>query len=306
MINYKLNYYTRKHYIVRDLSLTEFDSFKQDSEYVLFYLHIEELYTIFKLNIGEFWKYLLELSEYHRLNFVYEYDELLEPRVIVNQKLSNILTSFKSYEDLIRSHISHNENLIGNMNSSIDQLFSKVYDDYFGYRFMSRLRNYVQHFNLPIQSVTFRSKMINIPLKIGAFTVEPNFEKAELLKFKKWNTVESEIQKLGDNISCKPIVDDFYTSMNILHENFRNIFYTKYKEVKIRIENLISEANTHFQNQLDPNHEITVYLTSFNDETVVDNIWVPDEMIKRIDKMVTKNKLRTNLNYSFSTMQSFD
>lgn len=82
---YKLNYYTKKYYEIRELSIHEYDSFVQDRNYIYFYLHIEELYSILKLNIGEFWKYLLELTEYHRLNFVYEFDEYLEPRVIVNQ-----------------------------------------------------------------------------------------------------------------------------------------------------------------------------------------------------------------------------
>lgn len=303
---YKLNYYTKKYYEVRELSIQEYETFVQDREYVYFYMHMEELYSILKLNIGEFWKYLLELSEYHRLNFVYEYDEYLEPRVIVNQKLSNILTSFKSYEDLLRSHFSQYKNLIGNIDNVINDLFSKTYDDYFGYRFMYRLRNYVQHFNLPIQSVEIRSEMVNIPLKIGAFTVEPMFDKSELLKFKKWSTVGPEIEKMKSSISCKPIVDNFHTSINTLHSNLRNIFFPKYEEVKKRLEDILDEAKNHFREQKDESIEITAYITYFKDDSSRDDIWIPVGILERIDKLVTKNKLRVNLNYSFSTMQSFD
>ncbi|HRN28032.1 MAG TPA: hypothetical protein PL018_07085 [Ignavibacteriaceae bacterium] len=269
---YKLNYYTKKYYEIRELSIHEYDSFVQDRNYIYFYLHIEELYSILKLNIGEFWKYLLELTEYHRLNFVYEFDEYLEPRVIVNQKLSNILTSFKSYEDLLRKHFSIYENLIENKDAVINNLFSKTYDEFLGYRFLYRLRNYMQHFNLPIQSVAIRSETVDIPLKMVAFTVEPEFDKLELLKFKKWSTVRPEIEKMKNNIACKPIVDNFHTAINTLHGGLRKIFFPKYDEVKIRIENILNETKLHLKNQKDESTDFAAYITELKEDTALNNI----------------------------------
>jgi transposase len=164
----------------------------------------------------------------------------------------------------------------------------------------------MQHFNLPIQSVAIRSKMIDIPLKIGAFTVEPEFEKSELLKFKKWSAVRPEIEKMGNSIACKPIVDNFHTAINTLHSGLRKIFSPKYDEVKNRLENILNETKLHLNNQNDESTEFAAYITEFKEDSTRNNIWVPDEILKRIDKLVLKNKLSVNLNYSFSTMQSFD
>lgn len=306
MKKYILEYYTNKKYELRSFDLNELKVFKKDREYVFFYLYFEELYSILKLNIGEFWEYLLKISEFHRMNSFLSYEEILQPTLYINQKLSNILTSFKSYESILKHNISDNYELLEIEKSQVKKIFSNTYDKYFAYRFMARLRNYTQHFKLPIQGLNYSSKVINENEKIVAYSVDPKLKKSDLLKYKKWSSVKNEIEKLDDSIKCKPIINEFYKSVNDLHGRFRNLLEPKYQDVVKRLNLILNEIESDFKKQNDEKSEFTVYISEYENNTYIDSIWIPFNVIERIDKMVFRNKVNLNLNYTFTTMENLE
>jgi len=305
MNTYKLKYYSKKETtIIRDLTGDEYENIVIDKVYIYFFLHVEELYEIFKINVFEFWKYLLEITETHRLNNISDYDELLRPRLILNQRLANILTSFKSYEDLIKKSVSHQFNNNQVIKNQIKNLFSQVYDKYFEYRFFCKLRDFMQHYDLPIAGVNFESQMINPPSSEIAFTTNPYLMKEKLLQYKKWGPIRKEIETLPDKVLLKIFLNEFLLSINVLHKSIRTFLFPKYNDAKKSITNFIHECEQDYFEKFKSKPEWTrVYSVKCSDGGTPDERWLPDDVFDRIEKMLVKNSLSENVQSSFTTMQ---
>ena len=64
----------------------------------------------------------------------------------------NFLSSFKSFLDHWNQKLAHiHEERDLDFVTEYKRITSSHYDRFFSYRFLSRLRNYVQHYALPIQ-----------------------------------------------------------------------------------------------------------------------------------------------------------
>ncbi|MBA4317171.1 MAG: hypothetical protein C0412_02115 [Flavobacterium sp.] len=305
MIEYKLKYYSDKDTAYAgNLTSEEYETIVAQRLYIYFFLHVEELYEIFKINVFEFWKYLLEITETHRLNTIYDYDELLQPRLIINQRLANILTSFKSYEDLFNKSVSDQFKNDKVIKEHLKSYFKGVYAEYFEYRFFYKVRNYMQHYDLPIDGVEFASQMINLPFTDIAFTTNPYLTKGKLLKYDSWGTVKEEIENLPDKILLKSFLNGFLLSINVLHNNIRTFLLPKYNDARNNIEKYIKECSEHYIERFANSPEwIRVYIVKHEVGKTPYEKWLPDDEFERIDRMLKKNSLSVNVRSSFSTMQ---
>ncbi len=114
---HEVRYFTDRYITFREMTEPEFFKIKSSLEYIRFYRQFEELFELVRYNVSEFWMYLVTISEYHRLNRVIEYDDFADPTLICNQRLANILTSFRTYLD----HIAHKlSNRFGNQSHQYD------------------------------------------------------------------------------------------------------------------------------------------------------------------------------------------
>jgi hypothetical protein len=189
---------------IRELSKSEYDDYSASAKCLFDFLYDWQLYFFVRLNYDEYTKllkrYLQEYAENPRTtNMRAMYFE-------INRCMSNYLFSFRMFLD-------HNTyNLVKRYGSQSPQftkfkkICSHVYDDSFSYRFLSKLRNYVQHCGIPLGSVHLAAKESGlIPGGIER-SLSVEFDRDSLLeKFENWGSrVRAEVQKLPRHFEVTP------------------------------------------------------------------------------------------------------
>jgi hypothetical protein len=96
-----------------------------------------------------------ELSLDHMLFNHLRHKNFLEARVTLNTAIIGYLTSTKFFHDWSDKHLP---TMIGpEAYEKFSSFRSKIYDDSAEYRFIEALRNYVQHRNLPIETISYHN-----------------------------------------------------------------------------------------------------------------------------------------------------
>jgi hypothetical protein len=138
-----------------------------------------------------------------------------------NRLLLNYLTAIKTFIDhtttfLNRKFGEQSEEFLG-----FKTMLSAFYDASFAYRFLSKLRNYAQHVDLPLESIHFSAKnRDNLKALEGTLTVE--FDRDNLLNsFQKWGTVKADLDNMDTNkFSFTPLL---YQMTHIIGDIERNV-----------------------------------------------------------------------------------
>lgn len=289
---------------VRNIGKEEYEEIIKAKSYVLFYLQFEELYEFVKANFLDFWNYLFKICEKYRLNYISDFSELIDPVLFSNQKLANILSSFRTYQDYLKHNISET---LGNESTefdTFDKILSKIYDSNFSYRFFYRLRNYIQHYGLPIRIISYDGKLMNKePIEWAQF-VNLKIDRDMLLKFKGWSKVKEDIIKLPDFFEIKPLINDYYNSLNIIHSKMRDALLSQYTREKLILENLFFEAvgNINLPNIKNKLSHATFIYHKENDD-VLNKEYIPYNVIIRIDNFINKNICSNKKGISYSLIK---
>lgn len=127
--------------------------------------------------------FLIYSKEIKNIKRVYNDNDLDRFLITANKLLISYLSFISVFIDTISCAISQKSEKQKQEFQEFDRL---MYDKYFSYRFLKRMRNYVTHNCLPILRVSLST----------ASGIKLALDKDELLKFKKWSTVKNEIDKL--------------------------------------------------------------------------------------------------------------
>lgn len=124
-----------------------------------------------------------------------DYSIIMPCLISANKFLMNYLSFFKMFIDITSKNIKkiHKEEL-----DEFQKYSSKLYDNLFGYRFISRLRNYAIHREMPL-------KNIEVSQQEGT---RITCSKLELLQYDGWSTVKKEILALPDSIDVTPYIEE--------------------------------------------------------------------------------------------------
>lgn len=188
---------------VRSLTSTEYNNFKK-AELTLMQAQSKlELFQFVDYNFREYERGIeisLEKFVHDRKN-PFLFDNI---STTLNLRLSNYLFSVR----LLLDHSEHNLKKTFNKDSPIVKKFlkecSNAYDSNFSYRFLYRLRNYVQHCGMPISIININSTVPdNDPSKIS-YTLELKFDRDNLLKNFNWKSLTPEIKKLPPLFDVNP------------------------------------------------------------------------------------------------------
>lgn len=108
-----------------------------------------------------------------------------------NKLFISFLSFIKTFIDVVSNAISRRSppDLKG-----FQEMNSRLYDSFFGYRFFTRMRNYVIHYDMPLTTIT-DSVSSGISMRCG---------RENLLRFEKWNTLRGEIERLPEEIDILP------------------------------------------------------------------------------------------------------
>lgn len=153
-------------------------------------------------------------------------DSVVAPYLITaNKLLMNYLSFLKTFFDIASNKISEvcNKEL-----PAFQKYNSKLYDNLFGYRFLTRLRNYALHREMPLKYIEASS--LN-GIKIAC-------QKSALLRYDKWNTLRSEICALTDPIDVVPYIEESKRAILKLYSKALEIFESDVCSLKEYFEKL--------------------------------------------------------------------
>lgn len=171
----------------------------------------EERYEMLLGNFLDLEKFFSDYTIESQLSFSYKYENLSVIFMDANRRVMNLLTTFKSYldqspRDFKKCNIPFKERFKAATKNSYDQ--SKAY------RFISALRNHVQHHSPPVHRIKSggRSEAWPEPIK---FICEPKYL-LENIDFKR-----AALEGLDEEIDLREQIRDFMVEMSKIHLSLR-------------------------------------------------------------------------------------
>ena len=245
----------------------------------------------------EYWQTIFSISENYRLNRSYDRKFMTLPMLEINQRIVNILTSIRSYED----HITHKiSDLFGKEREQYKKYLEidrNLYDASFSYRFLKRLRNYVQHHDLPIKNIGYYWASISFEPRQIAFTVTPGLHKDALLEGDSWSEVKAEIEKMDDIIDINPIIEEAFRIFTSLHSNYREYLSSDYNEAKKTITDLYDSVEDK------GDKKVCLCLIESCGARVLEKQWNQHENIGIIEELILRSPKTECINFSTTLAQ---
>lgn len=300
--DYTVYYIASKRYCkYKVISESEYQQYYESIKYVLFYHKFQELFELVKINVFEFWSYLNDVSEKHRLNFIFaDYNDAVDPILFTNQKILNVLSSFKTFED----HLKHQLSILFGSDNKVLEDFKKKdkasYDEYFGYRLFKRLRNYTQHYGFPIKTICFSYRGQSKNCKLEIYSVIPKMKKKELLQYGGWSTLKNEINNLTDDIDIREYVNEFFHAFKLIFKSVQEQLAIKYKDSKKILDQLYNECLLHSNDDADKYNALALAVYIKSNVDGMEKFMLPKDTINRIDKFELKNILDSHIKDSVS------
>ncbi len=149
-----------------------------------------------------------------------------------NKMLLAYCTSVKMIVDKIESFIKHNCS-----KKDFDDFISfrsKIYDNNVSYRFIMRLRNYMIHFDMPITIA--KASLID--------DCQLCFNREELLKYDKWNTVRDDIKEMAIEIGVLPLLSEMPKLLKLIVDESRYYYAPVVSDACKEIEAFAEKHNT--------------------------------------------------------------
>ena len=225
-----------------NITKNEFETARNHSLNIHHHIMHQELFYIFLMNYIDFNKYFESVinSFLERENFNILDNNLPELKYVsrnANRFLFNYLSSARTYLDHSGKYL---KNKYGNNSihyNKFEKYTNYLYDNFFEYRFIYKLRNYAQHCGLPLNSITF--SVDNKDLLNRKINLNPLFLKSELKKnYKEWGQKLNEDFKFQpEEISVRQIIGDYYKNISDLNDEFIKIEKLSLKESVEYLEN---------------------------------------------------------------------
>lgn len=115
-----------------------------------------------------------------------------------------------SYLSFVRMFVDVISKAIKDKKQEMLKVFQKfnreMYDSFFGYRLLTRMRNYVLHYEMPLTAVTDSVEHGIV------FTCD----KDNLLRYDRWSTLKSEIDALPKRFSILPMISECQSAIDTL------------------------------------------------------------------------------------------
>jgi hypothetical protein len=273
-----------------EIEKERYEGLCKHNQMVLFQLLFEEQYQICKFNFMEYWQTIFRVSETFRLDRTLDRKSMMMPSLEINQRILNILTSIKSYEEHIKYKVSK---LWGDSSEQIkkyEEIDSSLYDKFFSYRFLKRLRNYVQHRDLPVKCINYPRMSVGFEPRQIAFTTTPLMYKKYLLEFDAWSTVKKDIETQDDEIDVNLIIEEAFRVFTSLHSQFRGYLLETLEKSRRIITELYESKEGRSENVL--------YLIKGLGDKAVERQWVQYGNIEVIKELIGRCPRLEGINFS--------
>lgn len=186
--------------IKRDFTQEELDKYFQYRKYLGLHINNKNLYDLVVRNGKELEKYLETIKDK-------DSSEIGSPDYVIfesNRLLMNYLSMFRTYIDHIPSSLS--KIFDSNTKAEFNKFTNKVFDNHFEYRFLSKLRNFAQHFGVPINFL-FNDQDGNYVA----------MDRDNLLKYDSWTIVKKEVESMEKVIPVQGLAHRMNVIMKVIY-----------------------------------------------------------------------------------------
>lgn len=225
-----------------EIDSQRFETVESAKNTCLLALGLEEKFQLVVDNYIEWETELLKQAQIYMFRQPNKF-EAMQQRVLVARRLTNVLTGFRLYVDQTDHAVSK---VFGNSSEelkSIKKFKANLYDSHFGYRFLEALRNHVQHCDLPIETLTYNSKLVDREKAAQVqFSVIANTSLESLAEnddFKK--TILKELDNGQDKIDLRPHVREYVSCLISLHKQLEKLFSLQFENARNHYQEAIKE-----------------------------------------------------------------
>ncbi|MCZ7398255.1 MAG: hypothetical protein O8C62_01010 [Candidatus Methanoperedens sp.] len=188
---------------IRQLNDEEFEEYERVIECLADFSSGLQLFTIADMNYKDYENLLNQYFEEFIKNPSMSFSRIESMNLNINRYILNFLSS-------VRTYLDHSETNLKKRNEKDSQrirLFkdacNDAYESHFSYRFLNKLRNYTQHFGMPVGEISLQKSLIPDSSVIH-HSFEVKFNRDELLRYDKWGQLKDEIQKLPPTFEITP------------------------------------------------------------------------------------------------------
>lgn len=200
----------------KKLTTAEYDLFTKSSDELYNYENIKRLYEIVILNHNEFIKFVESEKKMlfeNSLSLIGDKENYYKHHLNLNRFFLNYLSSFRTLLDHTETTIKRKYDKDSDESIKFKQLTGRIFDNYFAYRFFTKLRNYSQHCGLPIDEFEVSGTVIENDKMKPEYKIE--FSSRDLLiKYKDWGAiVTKDLQEKG-NFSLFTLLEEMKVALN--------------------------------------------------------------------------------------------
>lgn len=251
------------------------DYFKKLSiakESLLAILQIEERYEIVLSNYLKLEEGLFRKALTYFISNDFSHTSTTLERVEFNSQYANILTSIRMYLDQMDRDFKKTFPEIANPK----EFRTREYENNLSYRFMEKLRSFVQHKDLPVHDVELKSgwKEEQFQIKVNIYCRKSELDFSKNL-----------LQQLDDKIDLKLMMRAYVRSLSCIHQDVRKLVESRFNESASLMRKTISE----FEKSSNKENGI---LMAIGDE---EEIWINGKWEETINHFKQKNKQLLNL-----------
>jgi len=206
---------------VRPITEDEYERFVEARAKVSYYSNRMTIYEGFNRNAQEFFGTLRGIIKQGVT--VEMPDDLMQASNMleINRRLLNVLMLFRTYLDHTESELKRRYTEDSDRFRQFQQATANEYDNHFAYRFMYKLRNYAQHFDMPINGFSMFSEMIDSQdgSKGMQRGLKVEMSRDTLLESGfAWSvTVKQDIEKQVDTFDIVPIIHELVKCLLRIH-----------------------------------------------------------------------------------------
>lgn len=247
--------------VVRHLKPDELKRIGDSLRLVKDYKANNQLFEILTQNYSALLNALKQFSETYKKGLL-TYSNRNLAHLTLNRHILNFLTSFRAYLDHVETNLKRNRGPESSEFKSFKKACANQFDSNFSYRFVYKLRNYVQHCGLPLGG--FKATLID---DVGNFEDEnftfiinkPEQQEALSLYFRKNDLIEKfndwggmvlpDLEKQPDEIEITEHINSVIKSVQKINEVVRSNDRGRANEAAHYLKTLLLEIVNQYPDQ---------------------------------------------------------
>ncbi len=283
--------------LIYDLTESEFNSIRKSRDILDSAFDLEEKYDILLTNFLELEKEVLNIAVDHMIKRSLS-DSFYSEQLRLNVRVVNILTSCRLYIDQSKRDVANCLEVNTSTQKIIKDIFAYEYDSNKHYRFVEALRNYVQHYGLPVHSIKFSSAWTS---SIDDDGLMRNSLKISSLKriFAKDKKLKSIVrQEILEETNLIESIRSYVESISEIHNKLRELIT---KQVKTHKEALKAFEELYIQNS--KQKPISLVAVSRNKGKVTEKVYINIAYDDIYTQLQLANRKLTNLRKRYVTSE---